>query len=701
MGSAAAARGRLQHRILNVSAADCVTAREGIEINVRGQRRCALGCNCTCQMRPRSGSPGNSNSTCVRMRRSNAGSKLAARLVAKITTPVYRSSSCSSTLTTAVRFALGAAVDGRRSARGDRVGFVEEEDGLLLASGTEDGGHVLRGFAHPHRFQLGIAHNQELTAERPCDGLGADGLARARRPSEIEGKTKPGGVAFPQAPVFEYQLMLGNLGQRNFESVAGRGRQNDIVKGSPWGDAIDRSPAGTTKEAAKMRSAPQAPPYLSRRQKINSLVTRSRGVASNLCAEQAIGAARPAQQVTRKGQRGRQLLPIFCVREGMNTSARRFSHPAIRSAFALGLASSLLLTGCGAKATSAVTTPAPTPTPAPIPTPASSCSTPAVTITHTATAANSPQLVILDKNKYPLALCNDGTAAAYVLRPGAGAAANRWLISLQGGGECYDQASCSSRAATMPTLVSSASYQANPSSAFGQGGLLSPAASSNPDFYDASTVQVLYCSSDDWSGAKSSSTTYSPGDPTTWNFQGRAILDAVIADLSASHAFASATEVMLTGQSAGGVGTFANANPVAKLVPSTARFVAYSDAGFGNGVDNFLATAPPPNYIDTVSTPNQIAKRAPALPLWNGTGDPVCAAASPSDVNSQINCYSGQTLLAANGHHKPSYACLCLTRRHQPARHRRHPQRRHHFGQSLCCRDWLHRLLCLEPENQS
>ena len=331
----------------------------------------------------------------------------------------------------------------------------------------------------------------------------------------------------------------------------------------------------------------------------------------------------------------------------MNTSARRFSHPAIRSAFALGLASSLLLTGCGAKATSAVTTPAPTPVPSP--TPASSCSTPAVTITHTATAANSPQLVILDKNKYPLALCNDGTAAAYVLRPGAGAAANRWLISLQGGGECYDQASCSSRAATMPTLVSSASYQANPSSAFGQGGLLSPAASSNPDFYDASTVQVLYCSSDDWSGAKSSSTTYSPGDPTTWNFQGRAILDAVIADLSASHSFASATEVMLTGQSAGGVGTFANANPVAKLVPSTARFVAYSDAGFGNGVDNFLATAPPPNYIDTVSTPNQIAKRAPALPLWNGTGDPVCAAASPSDVNSQINCYSGQTLLAANG----------------------------------------------------
>lgn len=324
------------------------------------------------------------------------------------------------------------------------------------------------------------------------------------------------------------------------------------------------------------------------------------------------------------------------------TLRHRFRDP-IGTVFGLVCGLIVLLAGCGGGAKSSA--PAP-PTPAPTPVPTSSCSTPPVTITHTASAANAPQLVVLDKNKYPQATCNDGTAGVYVLRPGAGAAANRWVISLEGGGECYDQASCSNRAATMPVLVSSASYQTNPASAFGQSGLLGVTPGANPDFFDASIVQVRYCSSDDWSGAKASTSAFNPNDPTTWNFQGRAILNSVIADLEANHGLSSATEVMLTGQSAGGVGTFVNTNPVAKLIPSTARFIAYSDAGFGNLVGNFLATGQPPNYVDTVSTSNQIAKRIPALALWNGSGDPVCSAASASDPMSQINCYSGQTLLA-------------------------------------------------------
>ncbi len=312
------------------------------------------------------------------------------------------------------------------------------------------------------------------------------------------------------------------------------------------------------------------------------------------------------------------------------------------SASLLALSLGLVLTGCGAGTTTASSPPT-----TPTPTPAASCTTPAVTISHTATAANAPQLVVLSKSTYPQALCNDGTAGAYVLRPGAGAAANRWIISLQGGGECFDQATCSTRSSTMPTLVSTASYQANPSSAFGQGGLLGTTPSTNPDFYDASAVQVLYCSSDDWSGAKAATSAYNPNDPTTWNFQGRAILNSVIADLKANHGFNAATEVMLTGQSAGGVGTFANTNPVAALVPSTARYVSYSDAAFPDGGYDYLATGSPPSYDSPNTTPNQIAKRVEGLPLWNGTGDPVCsAAASPSDVNAQINCYSGQTLLA-------------------------------------------------------
>ena len=302
------------------------------------------------------------------------------------------------------------------------------------------------------------------------------------------------------------------------------------------------------------------------------------------------------------------------------------------------------LIGCGGTSSSVPTT---TTLPGTTPPVTASCTTAPVTITHTA-AANPPQLVVLSKSKYPQAVCNDGTAGAYVLRPGAGAAANRWIIQLQGGGECFDQATCSTRATNMPALVSTASFQANPASAFGQGGLLGSTPGSNPDFYDASVVQVLYCSSDDWSGAKASTTVYSPNDPTTWNFEGRAILNAVISDLAASHNFSSATEVMLAGDSAGGVGVFANTNPVAKLVPSTARFVSYSDAAFPDGGYDYLATGGAPNYDNASATPNQIAKRILALPLWNGTGDPVCSAATAPDPTSQIGCYSGQTLLAPN-----------------------------------------------------
>lgn len=310
----------------------------------------------------------------------------------------------------------------------------------------------------------------------------------------------------------------------------------------------------------------------------------------------------------------------------------------LRPLLAASLFAPVLLAGCGggSKTTMPIST-----TP---PVVSNSCTTAPVTITHTGTA-NSPQLVVLDTAKYPKALCNDGSAGAYVLRSGSGAAANRWIVSLQGGGECFDQATCAARSSKMPALVGTGSYQANPTSAFGQGGLLGTTAGNNPDFYDASVVQVLYCSSDDWSGNKVGAATYNPGDPTTWNWQGRAILNGVIADLTASHGFAAATEVMLTGQSAGGVGVFANANPVAKLIPSMARYVAYSDAGFPDGGQDYLATGSAPNYT-SAATPNQIAKRILALPLWNGTGDPVCSAATAGDPASQTYCYSGQTLLA-------------------------------------------------------
>jgi hypothetical protein len=325
----------------------------------------------------------------------------------------------------------------------------------------------------------------------------------------------------------------------------------------------------------------------------------------------------------------------------MNTASQ--SSKPIFPSLSLG-AVVVLLIGCGGTQKAVTITPTPVPTPIP-----SSCTTSAITINHTSTTLNAPQLVVLNTQKYPNALCNDGSAAAYVLRPGTGIASTRWIFSLQGGGECYDQATCSNRSATMPTLVSTLPYQANPSSAFGQAGILSSNISTDPDFYDASMVQVLYCSSDDWSGAKASTSAYNPSDPTTWNFEGHAIVKDVLADLNASHGLSSATEILLTGQSAGGLGVFDNVNTIASLIPSTVRLTAYSDAAFGNVIDNFSPTGSAPDYLDTVNTPNEIAKRVPGIALWNGTGDAACAAAAGTNTTAQVGCYSGQQLLASGG----------------------------------------------------
>jgi pectinacetylesterase len=335
------------------------------------------------------------------------------------------------------------------------------------------------------------------------------------------------------------------------------------------------------------------------------------------------------------------LLAVFAVELPLKANLRFYLRLSMPFGALLGIG--VMLAGCGGNPSAAP--PGTTPTPVP----SSSCTTPSVTITHTASAANAPQLVFLDKSKYPQALCNDGTSAAYVLREGAGAAANRWIISLQAGGECYNQASCSSRAADTPTLVSSAPYQANPSLAFGLNGLLDASPNNNPDFYDASMVEILYCSSDVWSGAKASPSAFNPQDPSTWNFQGHAILNAVIADLKASHNLSAATEIMLTGQSSGGAGVFVNVNPVAKLVPSGTRFVAFSDAAFDNAVDTFNPTGAPPNYTNSNSIADEIAQLGQALLLWNGSGDPVCSAATPSDPSSQVACFDSQTLLAPGG----------------------------------------------------
>jgi hypothetical protein len=69
------------------------------------------------------------------------------------------------------------------------------------------------------------------------------------------------------------------------------------------------------------------------------------------------------------------------------------------------------------------------------------CSVPArPPITHAGPNDNAQTVYLLDPAKYPEALCNDGSPGGYVFRPGSGRGVRRWIVELQGGGMCQDNA---------------------------------------------------------------------------------------------------------------------------------------------------------------------------------------------------------------------------------------------------------------------
>ena len=279
--------------------------------------------------------------------------------------------------------------------------------------------------------------------------------------------------------------------------------------------------------------------------------------------------------------------------------------------------------------------------------PGPACTVPAVPIAHGTTAPGAFQYVQLAKATYPDAVCNDGSSAAYMIRPGVGAAAKRWVLYLEGGGECFDDTSCLVRANKTGQYASgyttSNFYRDHPDQLPPGGGILDASTATNPDFYDSTIVYFLYCSSDDWSGAKTGSGAFDKTMSATWNFQGRAIAHGILADLVATRGLHAATEVLLTGSSAGGLGVLVNTNDLAGMLPASVRFLAYSDAAYGNHTQDFSESASPPNYT-TTATAQQIVKKSQSIPLWNARGDSVCAMTA-TDLDAKVHCYDAQTLL--------------------------------------------------------
>ena len=146
------------------------------------------------------------------------------------------------------------------------------------------------------------------------------------------------------------------------------------------------------------------------------------------------------------------------------------------------------------------------------------------------------------------ARCLDGTPGAYYIRKGVGSGANKWYIHHQGGGWCESWDDCYARSNS--SLGSSAGYA---SSTALKGGYFDPSPQVNPMMYNWNTVFMPYCDGGSFSGNNETITTYK-GKPLY--YVGKRVREAVYDSLLQHQNLRAATDVVISGCSAGGLATF-------------------------------------------------------------------------------------------------------------------------------------------------
>ena len=186
-----------------------------------------------------------------------------------------------------------------------------------------------------------------------------------------------------------------------------------------------------------------------------------------------------------------------------------------------------------------------------------------------------------------LAVCNDGSPGSYFFRPGNESNSDKWIIHLKGGGSCGSEESCANRWETKRNLMTSKILK---DTMEGEG-ILSNDPELNPDFYNFNHVYVYYCSSDTHSGDSEQEI-----EGRIVQFRGQRIIDSLLEDLKnpdivGGKTLEEASEVLLTGSSAGGNAVIRNLETVVNAVPD-AEVKAIDDSGWNqfHQVDPYAPT---------------------------------------------------------------------------------------------------------------
>jgi len=223
------------------------------------------------------------------------------------------------------------------------------------------------------------------------------------------------------------------------------------------------------------------------------------------------------------------------------------------------------------------------------------------------------------------AVCLDGSPGGYFIDRNT---STDWVIYFQGGGWCYEEHDCATRAQTL--LGSSKLWNTtyNTTNLEGYSTILNSNTTVNPDFADFNHVFLPYCDGASFTGDADSPVVV---DNTTVYFRGLRILNAVIADLKMQHGFNTAQTVVVSGCSAGGLSTYLHADYIGKQLPSSVtKFRAIPLSGF------FLY------HVNTEGKKVYPDQMKYAFQMQNSTGgvDEGCIASKPVDY--QWECFFAQ-----------------------------------------------------------
>jgi len=232
--------------------------------------------------------------------------------------------------------------------------------------------------------------------------------------------------------------------------------------------------------------------------------------------------------------------------------------------------------------------------------------------------------------------CLDGSPAGFYYDEPISQSSSLWVFFIRGGGACYTEKTCKSRSKT--DKGSSVNWKATEKY---DHGIQSSNPDINPDFYDSHKVHIPYCSGDTHSGRRITATEETWGFYFSGHINFMKILKFLLASQTIGPQLKKATQVILSGSSAGGKGTLINVDHLANTLPwATVKGAPISGWFMPGYTDDQLEhpELPPSDWAHWSIGQTGSNRSVSIVQLWNSTLNVDCVKSFPANESSV--CFS-------------------------------------------------------------